>query len=187
MPTPVQIQPTDIDGVLEIRSKRFDDERGYFIELCNQDMLKAAGFHQTFMQDCLSKSRKGTLRGMHYQIEPHGMGKLIHVMHGAIFDVAVDLRRGSPTFSKWIGRELRAEDPTALWVPPGFAHGFIALEDETLVFYKCNATHQPEAERTLSYKDPTVGIRWPMEPTIVNPRDEQAPLLDQAEFNFSYK
>jgi dTDP-4-dehydrorhamnose 3,5-epimerase len=114
------------------------------------------------------------------------MGKLVRVIRGSIFDVGVDLRRGSPTFGRWLGRELSSENGLALYFPPGFAHGFLALEDNTYVYYKCTNVHVPEAERALSYQDPSVGIVWPIEPTIISNKDAAAPFLDEAEYNFIY-
>jgi dTDP-4-dehydrorhamnose 3,5-epimerase len=184
LPVPVEIQSTEIEGVLEIRPKIFSDMRGFFTETYNRETWVAKGFVEEFVQDNLSLSAKGTLRGMHYQIEPRAMGKLVRAVRGAVYDVAVDLRRGSPTFGKWIGRELSAENHLMLWVPVGFAHGFVALEDDTLVYYKCTGTHSPEHERSVSYKDPAIGIEWPMEPTLITDKDAQAPLLRDADFNF---
>ena len=138
------------------------------------------------MQDNLSESKRGTIRGLHYQLEPKGMGKLVRAIRGSVFDVAVDLRRGSPWFGKWVGRTLSAENGLSLWVPVGFAHGFLALEDDTLVLYKCTATHAPEAERAVSYADPAIGIAWPFTPTLVTPKDDAAPKLAAADFNFQY-
>ena len=131
-------------------------------------------------------SCKGTLRGMHYQLASHGMGKLVRVVRGAVFDVAVDLRQGSPTLGKWVGRTLSAENGISLWVPVGFAHGFVALEDETLVWYKCTGAHAPDAERSLSYRDPTVAVKWPIQPSVISQKDADAPLLADAEFDFVY-
>jgi dTDP-4-dehydrorhamnose 3,5-epimerase len=150
-------------------------------------MWRKAGFEAEFVQDNLSRSCCGTLRGMHYQLEPHGMGKLVRCVRGAVFDVAVDLREGSPTYAKWVGRELSEGNHLSLWVPVGFAHGFVALEDDSLVHYKCTEIHTPAAERALSYKDPTVGIEWPLAPTVVSPKDEAAPLLGDAEANFRFE
>jgi len=187
MPMPVKIQETEIPGVLLVETSCFRDDRGFFSETYSAPMWEAAGFRESFLQDNLSLSKKGTLRGMHYQIEPHGMGKLVRVIKGAVFDVGVDLRRGSPTFGRWIGRELTEENQLALWFPAGFAHGFVATADQTLVYYKCNYYHTPEAERSLRYDDPTVGIQWPIAPTVISKKDMDAPLLDQAEFNFEYR
>ncbi|MCP4645751.1 MAG: dTDP-4-dehydrorhamnose 3,5-epimerase [bacterium] len=183
---PIELGQTEIEGVLEVRCGLFSDHRGFFSETYNKDVWDEAGFPEAFVQDNLSKSAKGTLRGMHYQLAPNGMGKLVRAVTGALFDVAVDLRRGSPTFGKWIGRTLSAENNLALWVPVGFAHGFVALEDDTYVYYKCSGTHAPVAERALSYKDPDVAIAWPLEPSIVSEKDEAAPLLGDAETNFVF-
>lgn len=187
MPMPIAVRETEIDGILEIETGVFRDKRGLFTETYSEKVWAEHGFIETFVQDSMSLSARGTLRGMHYQLEPHGMGKLVRAVWGRIFDVAVDLRRGSPTFGKWIGRELSAENGLALWIPPGFAHGFVALEDNTVVYYKCTSLHAPQAERTLSYKCPNVGIRWPMEPTLVSEKDAAAPGLEQAETNFVFR
>lgn len=184
MPMPVRFEPTEIESVLEVHTGVIPDDRGFFSESYSREMWARGGFDERFVQDNLSQSRRGTLRGMHYQIEPHAMGKLVRCLRGSIFDVAVDLRAGSPTFSKWVGRELSAENHLSLWVPTGFAHGFLALEDDTLVHYKCTEIHTPEAERAVSYKDPTIGIAWPIEPSVTTEKDENAPLLEHAEFNF---
>jgi len=186
MPMPVTMRETELPGILEIEIEVFRDERGFFTETYNQQTWEERGFSETFLQDSMSLSTKGTLRGMHYQLDPHGMGKLVRAVRGSIFDVAVDLRRGSPTFGKWVGRELSDSNGMALWIPSGFAHGFVALEDDTLVYYKCSAVHAPDAERSLSYRCPTVGVAWPIEPTVVSTKDGAAPSLEQAEYNFTY-
>lgn len=186
MSAPVHIRKTEIEDVLEIEVKVFSDHRGSFTETYNYDTWRAKGFEESFVQDNLSRSCKGVLRGMHYQIEPRPMGKLVRALQGAVFDVAVDLRQGSPTFGKWVGRELSAENNLMLWIPAGFAHGFVALEDDTLVYYKCNGTYAPEAERALNYADPEVGIDWPIEPTVISEKDAAAPGLQKSEHNFSY-
>lgn len=182
----VSFSKTAIEDVLVVESPRFTDDRGYFIELHNGPAWAEQGFAQTFVQDNLSQSSKGTLRGLHYQIDPHAQGKLVRVLAGRAFDVAVDLRRGSPSFGKWIGKELSAENGLALWVPAGFAHGFLALEDATLLHYKCTGPYAPKFERSLLYSCPELGIRWPMEPAAVSPKDAAAPPLAKADFNFVY-
>ncbi len=187
MAMPVEIRTTEIPGILEVNVKVFSDMRGFFTETYNIDIWREKGFTEIFVQDNLSLSAKGTLRGMHYQIDPHPMGKLVRAIKGAVFDVAVDLREGSPTFGKWIGRELSAENNLILWIPSGFAHGFVALEDDTLVYYKCSGTHSPECERSLSYKDPSVGIEWPLEPTLITEKDANAPNIENAEHNVVYR
>jgi dTDP-4-dehydrorhamnose 3,5-epimerase len=184
MPMTVTITPTDIPDVLLVQNGIVRDERGFFSETWSAEMFARAGLEEGFVQDNLSLSRKGTLRGLHYQLKDRGMGKLVRVITGSIFDVAVDLRRGSPTFGGWIARTLTADNPFALWVPIGFAHGFLALEDETHVLYKCTAIHAPEAERAIRFNDPAIGIEWPFEPTLVSPKDAQAPLMKDAEFDF---
>ncbi|MCH7959636.1 MAG: dTDP-4-dehydrorhamnose 3,5-epimerase [Candidatus Hydrogenedentes bacterium] len=186
MPLPAEFSETELPGILEVGAKAFADERGYFTEIHAQESWTDAGMNESFVQDNLSQSAKGTLRGLHYQIDPHGQGKFVRVLTGAVFDVAVDLRRGSPTFRQWVGRTLSAENCLGLWVPVGFAHGFLALEDETLVLYKCTHAYCPEAERSLLYSDPEIGIVWPMEPEIISPKDAEAPPLSEADYNFSF-
>ena len=173
--------------MLEVEAPVFSDNRGFFTEIHSQRNWAACGFKEEFRQDNLSKSRKGTLRGLHYQLEPHGMGKFIRVLSGAVYDVAVDLREGSPTFGKSIGRTLSAENGLGLWIPAGLAHGFLALEDDTLAFYKCSNVWMPESERTLFYNDPAVGIAWPSEPTTITEKDAKAPLLKDVDRNFTYQ
>jgi dTDP-4-dehydrorhamnose 3,5-epimerase len=183
----VEFAETEIADVLEVKTGLFEDDRGFFTEAYSLSVWKAGGFDRIFVQDNLSCSKKGTLRGMHYQLSTHGMGKLVRVVRGAVFDVAVDLRKGSPSFGKWVGRMLSDENSLALWIPVGFAHGFVALEDDTLVWYKCTGVHAPEAERSLNYRDPAVAIEWPLEPTIMSRKDAEAPLLADAEYDFVYQ
>ena len=186
MPMPVEFAKTEIADVLEVTTGLFNDDRGFFTETYSLPMWQAAGFDGIFVQDNLSRSSRGTLRGMHYQLASQGMGKLVRVVRGAVFDVAVDLRKGSPSFGKWVGRTLSGDDSPALWIPVGFAHGFVALEDETLVWYKCTGAHAPDAERSLNYNDPTVAIEWPLAPTVISQKDAEAPLLADAEYDFVY-
>jgi dTDP-4-dehydrorhamnose 3,5-epimerase len=186
MPMPVQFNPTRIPAVMLVETGRIQDERGFFSEAYSEGVWSKAGFSSAFVQDNLSKSAKGTLRGMHYQIVPHAMGKFVQVVSGAVFDVAVDLRRSSPTFGQWVGHTLTGDRPVAMWIPPGFAHGFLALEDDSFVYYKCTCMHTPEAERSLHYADPQVAVAWPIEPAIVSKKDHEAPTLDRAEYNFDY-
>ncbi len=186
MPMPVTLEPTPIDGLLVVKTGVFHDDRGYFSESYSEMMWSEAGFEIPFKQDNLSKSKKGTLRGMHYQIEPEGMGKLVRCVQGSVFDVAVDLRKGSPTYGKWHGLELSGENHLAFWVPAGFAHGFVALEDESLVHYKCTTHHAPDFERALNYACPAVGIQWPIAPTIITQKDQDAPMLDDVDSNFEF-
>lgn len=187
MSTSVEIQETEIPGVLEIRPHMFQDERGFFMEAYNRHTWAEAGFSHTFVQDNLSNSTKGVLRGMHYQLEPHGMGKLVRAISGSVYDVVVDLRRGSPAFGRWLGRELREDTPLWLYVPAGVAHGFLSLCDNTRVYYKCTHTFTAEADRVFRYNDPSVGIVWPEAPVRLSPKDAAAPMLADAEHNFTYE
>lgn len=157
----MNIIETDIEGVLIIEPRVFGDERGFFMETWNEGAFKEAGLDLTFVQDNHSRSQKGVLRGLHLQ-NPGPQGKLVRVTNGAVFDVAVDLREGSPTFGKWAGVELSAENKRMFWVPEGFAHGFLTLADDTDFLYKCTAPYAPGSEHTLAWNDPGVGIDWPV-------------------------
>lgn len=187
MPMPIEVTPTEIPAVKVVKTAKFTDDRGFFSESYSRGMWAAAGLAMEFIQDNLSNSRKGTVRGLHYQIAPAGMGKLVRCLRGGVFDVAVDVRTGSPTFGKYVARELNEENGLSLWVPAGFAHGFVALADDSLVLYKCDAQHSPAHERAISYMCPKIGIAWPMTPTVVSPKDAAAPGLDEAEYNFEYR
>lgn len=187
MPMPVKVSPTEIPDVLVVETGIAKDDRGFFSESYSAPMFAAAGLREPFLQDNLSSSKKGTIRGLHYQIEPKAMGKLVRALRGSIFDVAVDIRRGSPWFGKWVGRTLTAENRLSLWVPVGFAHGFVALEDDTLVLYKCTTIHAPETERAIHHSDPTLAVAWPLPPSMVSPKDAQAPSFAEAEYNFEYR
>lgn len=186
MSIPPTICSTEIAEVLEIYVTHFTDERGFFSEAYNQGSWAYAGFKETFVQDNLSLSQRGVLRGLHYQLIPHGMGKLIRVLTGAIFDVIVDLRRGSPTYGKWVGRTLTESSPIWLWAPIGFAHGFLSLEDNTRVYYKCSGMYNASAERAIRYNDPQLAISWPGDITIISEKDRHAPLFAESEHNFVY-
>lgn len=152
---------TALPGVLIIEPRVFGDARGFFMETWNAFAFAEAGLDLAFVQDNHSRSQKGVLRGLHFQ-NPLPQGKLVRVTRGAVFDVAVDLRWSSPYFGKWVGVELTAENKRMLWVPEGFAHGFLTLEDETDFLYKCTAPYEPTCEHTLAWDDPAVGIEWPV-------------------------
>lgn len=152
---------TALPGVLLIEPRVFGDQRGFFMETWNAAGFSAAGLDLTFVQDNHSRSQKGVLRGLHFQ-NPGPQGKLVRVVNGAVFDVAVDLRKSSPTFGQWVGAELSADNKRMLWVPEGFAHGFLTLEDNTDFLYKCTAPYAPQSEFTLAWNDPAVGIDWPV-------------------------
>jgi dTDP-4-dehydrorhamnose 3,5-epimerase len=160
---PYTVTPTAIPDVLMLEPKVFGDDRGYFFESYNaRNFQEATGLQVAFVQDNHSMSTKGVLRGLHYQIQ-HPQGKLLRVVAGSVFDVAVDLRKSSPTFGRWVGAMLSAENRRQLWIPPGFAHGFLALSDTAEVLYKITDYWFPEHERTLLWKDPTLGIAWPVD------------------------
>ena len=157
------VTPTAIPDMLLLEPKVFSDDRGYFFESYSaRNFREATGLQVEFVQDNHSVSNKGVLRGLHYQIQ-HPQGKLLRVTQGSIFDVAVDLRKSSPTFGHWVGVKLSAENRRQLWVPPGFAHGFLALSDEAEVLYKITDYWYPEHERTLLWNDPDLGITWPVD------------------------
>jgi dTDP-4-dehydrorhamnose 3,5-epimerase len=157
----VNIIECNIPGPLILEPKVFGDERGFFLESWNADAFAQAGLNLTFVQDNHSRSQKGVLRGMHFQ-NPGPQGKLVRVVRGVVFDVVVDLRRSSPSFGKWTGLVLSAENKRIFWVPEGFAHGFLTLEDDTDFLYKCTAPYEPQHEQSLAWDDPTVGIEWPL-------------------------
>lgn len=152
---------TAIPGPVIIEPRVFGDERGFFMETWNAAGFSAAGLDLTFVQDNHSRSQKGVLRGLHFQ-NPGPQGKLVRVVSGAVFDVSVDLRASSPHFGKWVGGELSAANQRMFWVPEGFAHGFLTLEDNTDFLYKCTAPYAPQSEFTLAWDDPAVGIEWPV-------------------------
>lgn len=180
MPAPIALRETPLEGVYIVECKRFMDERGYFMEAFSQPAWLERGHPGKFPQDNISKSSRGTLRGMHFQRLPHGQGKLVRVLAGAAFDVALDLRETSPTFGKWFGAELSEANGLAMWIPIGFGHGFQALADDTLVYYKSTAVYAPASEGAVRYDDPAVGIAWPLPAVQMSPKDEAAPLLRDA-------
>jgi len=179
---PYTVTPTALPEVLILEPKVFGDERGFFFESFNaRDFQRATGLDVNFVQDNHSKSRQGVLRGLHYQIQ-HPQGKLVRVTQGSVFDVAVDLRRSSPNFGKWVGVELSAENKRQLWVPAGFAHGFVVTSETAEFLYKTTDYYFPEHERSLLWNDPAVGIAWPLtdEPTLAA-KDAAAQVLAQAQ------
>jgi dTDP-4-dehydrorhamnose 3,5-epimerase len=160
---PYTVTPTAIPDVLVLEPKIFGDARGFFFESFNaRDFSEVTGLNVEFVQDNHSKSAKGVLRGLHYQIQ-NPQGKLVRVVQGAVFDVTVDLRKSSPTFGQWVGEILSAENHKQLWVPPGFAHGFVVLSDSAEFLYKTTDYWYPEHERSLLWNDPKVGIIWPID------------------------
>lgn len=178
----MQFIPTQISNVIVIEPKIFADERGFFLESYQRKRFMEAGINADFVQDNHSKSQQGTLRGLHYQIQ-QAQGKLVRVVVGEIFDVAVDIRKHSPTFGKWVGDYLSAENGRMLWVPPGFAHGFYVTSPEAEVLYKATDYYAPQWERTIAWNDPTIGINWPIgdTPPILSPKDAAGKLFSEAE------
>lgn len=172
----MKVIPTGIPDVVLLEPRVFPDDRGFFVETWNRQRYADAGVPAEFVQDNLSFSAAGVLRGMHFQ-NPVAQGKLVSVVQGAVFDVAVDVRRGSPTFGRWVGAELTSENRRQLWVPEGFAHGFVVTGESALFSYKCTRPYSPSTERSLRWDDPDVGIRWPVERPRLSPKDAEAPLL----------
>ena len=153
-----------IPDVVLLTPKVFGDDRGFFYESFNARAFEAAtGLNPDFVQDNHSRSVKGVLRGLHYQLAPHAQGKLVRVVQGEVFDVAVDIRRASPTFGQWVGAVLSAENKNQLWIPPGFAHGFVTLSDTAEFLYKTTDVYSPECERCIAWDDPTIAIDWPID------------------------
>lgn len=173
---------TDIPEVLILEPKVFGDARGFFLESFNQRaFVQATGLDVAFVQDNHSRSARGVLRGLHYQLQ-QSQGKLVRVVRGSVFDVAVDVRRSSPTFGRWVGVELTEDNHRQLWVPPGFAHGFVVLSDTADFLYKTTDYYAPQYERSIAWNDPAIGIRWPYEGTpALSAKDAAAPKLAQAE------
>ncbi|MBI3183468.1 MAG: dTDP-4-dehydrorhamnose 3,5-epimerase [Myxococcales bacterium] len=177
----MNVVETSLRGVFIFEPKVFGDARGFLLETYRYQRYAEAGVDLHFVQDCWSRSVKGTVRGLHFQ-EPRAQGKLVHVTRGAIFDVAVDIRKGSPGFGKWVGVELTEENKRQLWVPPGFAHGFCVLSEIADLQYKCTDIYLPEAERTIAWNDPQLAISWPLpQPPILSKKDAEArPLKETA-------
>jgi dTDP-4-dehydrorhamnose 3,5-epimerase len=179
----VNVIPTRVPDLVIIEPRVFGDSRGYFYESWNEQSFAKAGLKGTFVQDNHSLSLQGTLRGMHYQMQ-HTQGKLVRVTAGEVFDVAVDMRRSSPTFGKWVGVSLSAENKRMLWVPKGFAHGFYVTSPVAEFQYKCTDFYDPASERTLAWDDPQVGIQWPLVPgveTLLSAKDREGKPLTEAE------
>ncbi|MBA4163134.1 MAG: dTDP-4-dehydrorhamnose 3,5-epimerase [Erythrobacter sp.] len=178
----MNIIDTSLPGVLIIEPKVFGDSRGFFLESWNRQTFVQAGLTMDFVQDNHSRSSRGVLRGLHFQLE-NPQGKLVRITQGAVFDVAVDIRRSSPHFGRWVGVELSADNHRMLWVPPGFAHGFLVLSEMADFLYKCTSYYHPPSDRSLRWNDPAIGIEWPdvgLAP-LLSAKDEAAPLLADAE------
>lgn len=177
----MQVIATRLPDVLLLAPKVFGDARGFFMESWNRQTFSDLGLDLDFVQDNHSRSARGVLRGLHYQLH-QPQGKLVRVTSGAVFDVAVDLRRSSPYFGQWTGHELSADNHRMLWVPPGFAHGFLVLSDSADFLYKTTAYYAPQWDRGIRWDDPEIGVQWPLQgATILSAKDQVLPLLRDAE------
>ena len=179
----LEVRETGLPGVIEIVPRRIGDERGFFSETWSEPRFREAGLEFDFVQDNHSSSSRWVLRGLHAQIQ-QAQGKLVRVLSGEVFDVAVDVRRSSPTFGRWVGEILSSENKRMLWVPPGFAHGFLVLSERADVAYKVTDFYAPQYERSLLWNDPALKIDWPLPPgvkPVLNAKDAEAPALDRFE------
>lgn len=178
----MKIQRTDIEGVLVIEPRVFGDERGYFFESFNErDFESATGLDVKFVQDNESCSKRGVLRGLHFQKEPYAQAKLVRVVRGRVLDVAVDIRPVSPTFGRYVATELSAENHRQMFIPKGFAHGYVVLEDDTVFQYKCDEYYHPEAEGGIAWNEPEIGIEWPLAESEItlSDKDRKHPKLSE--------
>ncbi|OQA76990.1 MAG: dTDP-4-dehydrorhamnose 3,5-epimerase [bacterium ADurb.Bin243] len=180
--------PTSLKGVTVFEPAVYNDERGHFFESYNEKQFNDAGIDAKFVQDNQSFSKHGVLRGLHYQLAPFAQAKLVRVLHGEIFDAAVDIRKGSPDYGKWTGVILSAANKKQMFIPRGFAHGFVVLSDYAEVFYKCDNLYSPAHNAGIIYNDKTININWPIdqEEIILSEKDAVNPALDNAENNFVY-
>jgi dTDP-4-dehydrorhamnose 3,5-epimerase len=184
----MKITETHIPGLLVIEPHVHADSRGYFFESWHEERYRKAGIESVFIQDNESKSVRGVVRGLHYQLAPWAQAKLVRVIEGSVFDVAVDLRKGSPTFGQWFGLELNGESKKQLFIPRGFAHGFSVLSETAVFSYKCDNYYNRESERSINLNDPGLGIDWKLgnSAPLVSEKDRNAPLFDEAEMNFKF-
>ena len=178
--------PTDLPGVLIIEPRVYRDPRGFFLETYHTEKFRDAGILEVFLQDNYSRSCAGTLRGLHFQAPPMAQAKLVRVSRGSIFDVAVDIRTGSPTYRQWVAARLSAADWNQMFVPAGFAHGFVTLEPDTEVQYKVSAPYSRDHDRAIRFDDPLIGVEWPIDRAalILSDKDRAAPLLAEIETGF---
>ncbi len=180
------IKKLEIPDVLFIEPESFQDARGFFMETYHQKDFEKAGMTQNFVQDNHSRSKKGVVRGLHYQNEPMAQGKLVRCVRGTVFDVAVDLRKESPTYTHWLSVTLSEINRFMLWIPRGFAHGYMTLQDDAEVIYKVDNFYSPQHERGIIWNDPDLGIKWPVQDPIVSEKDNRYPKLKEADYNFRY-
>jgi dTDP-4-dehydrorhamnose 3,5-epimerase len=178
---PFEFERLSIPDVILVHAHHRADDRGFFLETYKRSTFVANGIAEVFVQDNHSHSVRGVLRGLHYQKPPQAQGKLVRVLHGAVYDVAVDIRPGSPTFAQWVGVHLSGERFDLLYVPPGFAHGFCTLSDEADFLYKVTAEYAPHLEAGIVWNDPGIGVAWPIEDPVLSPRDAALPPLSSAD------
>jgi dTDP-4-dehydrorhamnose 3,5-epimerase len=186
----LEVRELGLDGVVEIRPKKHGDARGFFSETWKRSAMAEIGIDRDFVQDNHSFSAaKGVLRGLHFQLPPTPQGKLVRVSRGSVFDVAVDIRRGSPTYGRWVGLVLSADLWNQIWVPEGFAHGFVTLEPDTEVQYKVTAPYDPACDRGIRFDDPAIGVEWPIaaQEIQLSDKDRTAPLLADTDTGFTYE
>lgn len=185
----MEIKETKLKGVYVIKPLVFGDNRGWFMESWSGKKLAEAGIDVDFLQDNHSFSaQKGTLRGLHYQLNPMSQAKLLRCTSGRMFDVAVDIRKGSPQYGQWVGVEMSAENKKQLFIPRGFAHGFITLTDNVEVQYKADNYYAPDCDGNIRWDDPEIGVQWPIQPVILSDKDKSAPLLkERTNLNFVYE
>ena len=184
---PFEFVPLAIPAVILVKPRVFGDERGFFMETYKRSAFVTQGIPDTFVQDNYSHSSGGILRGLHYQIDPAAQGKLVGAIQGEIFDVAVDIRRGSPSFGQWVGAYLSDENHHRLWVPPGFAHGFCVTRGPADVVYKVTSEYSAAHDRGILWNDPSIGVQWPLSDPQLSSKDQQHPTLDQAEISFVFQ
>jgi dTDP-4-dehydrorhamnose 3,5-epimerase len=184
----MEIIKTNIPDLLILKPRVFNDERGYFFESFNQEVFEKNGLKFNFIQDNESKSSKGVVRGLHYQLAPYAQAKLVRTIKGRVLDIAVDLRKGSPTFGQWYSVELSAENKLQFLVPRGFAHGFAVLENDTIFSYKCDNYYNRESERGINFNDKKLNINWQIDidKAIISAKDKTNPCFDDAEMNFVF-
>jgi dTDP-4-dehydrorhamnose 3,5-epimerase len=173
----MEVTKTNFDGLLIMQPKVFQDDRGYFFEYFRKDVLNNFGVYPEFVQSNESQSQKNVLRGLHFQNPPFEQGKLIRVVKGAVIDVAVDIRKSSPNYGKWFAYELNEINKTILWIPPGFAHGFLTLADNTIFHYECTNYYHKDSEGSIRWNDPTININWKISDPIISDKDKFASLF----------
>jgi dTDP-4-dehydrorhamnose 3,5-epimerase len=181
-----EFEALDLPGLILVKPQIMGDGRGFFLELYKHSDFVRAGIREHLVQDNYSKSLKGVLRGLHYQKEPMAQGKLVTCIAGTIFDVAVDIRRGSPGYGKWVGAELSGETKRLLYVPAGFAHGFQVISDTAEVLYKCTMEYSPSDDRGIIWNDPDIGVAWPLDDPLLSGKDKTHPRLKDADNNFVF-